>query len=128
MGWESDNRGNARYVQKKRVDGKVVSRYFTGEAAHIAANLDFARREKIKSLRATGRGEDQLADQRISALQQVINQSHVNQGFVRRNYRWHFIPNVTKPLTAEEQSEIDHIKSISSPCTLSACSTQKSQY
>ena len=115
MGWEIDNRGNSRYVQKRRVDGKVTSKYFTGEAANVAAQADLDRRAAEAERKAHHRKQEEMAVLADKTLHEIVAQWHMNEGFVRRHYRWQLIDNLHKPLTPEEIAKSEHVKSTSVP-------------
>lgn len=119
MAWEKNTRGKPRYVVKERIGGKVVSRPFRTEEDAIAYKeiRDAKRKAVLKELEKETKLESALVElERLS--NQIIEQTLVCRGVIRRAGVWQFVDRLNKPLTQEEKLYIRRIKAKAVPFVL----------
>ena len=117
MAWETDQYGRARYVQKLRINGRVTSRVLgTGEAGLGAESEVFLQRKATCQRQAHDKEIQTKLDLYERAVNQLVEQTFINQGFIKRKSVWQRVSRLNIPLTPDEKAHIKHIKSISERC------------
>ena len=111
MGWEKCTRGQPRFVQKRRIGGKVTSQVLGyGEAGQQAEKERKQSKQHLNDLKADEKQFQQRLDQAETLFAKATDQHMILNGFIQRNRAWQNVKRLNHPLTTEERALIRRVQ------------------